>query len=98
MLLLVLDGWGGHYFAMGGALKGGKMFGKYPTDITSQGPLNTGRGRMIPTLSWESILAPMSEWLGVEEKDFGFVLPNARQTNTTLIPKSKVFEKESYNE
>ena len=95
----ITDGWAGHYFAMGGALAGGQMHGSYPTDVTPTSPWNAGRGRMIPTLSWESILAPMAEWMGVhplenddaEEWD-AFVFPNAHKTGTPRLPASAVFQ------
>lgn len=47
--------WGGNYFIMGGDVKGGQILGKYPSDTTTDGPLNLGSGRLIPPTSWESI-------------------------------------------
>lgn len=44
---------GGHYFTFGGGVDGGKILGEYPPDITTNGPLNIGRGRIIPTSGWE---------------------------------------------
>ena len=86
------DGWAGHYFALGGALRGG-MFGEYPSDLTATSPLNAGSGRMIPTLSWESIWFAMSGWLGItNEDDLHVLLPNARGTRTRLLRKDEVFE------
>jgi len=86
-------GWGGHYFAMGGALKSHQVFGDYPTDLTANGPLNTGRGRMIPTLSWESMWTPVMEWLGVRrQQDLDYILPNANRTGARLIRKAEMFE------
>ena len=84
-------GWAGHYFALGGALKGGNVFGKYPSQLTV-GPWNAGAGIMIPTLSWESIWFPMSEWLGVTRKDLDTVFPNGKGTGTTLLTKGNLFE------
>ncbi|KAL7561156.1 hypothetical protein ACA910_011978 [Epithemia clementina (nom. ined.)] len=85
-------GWAGHYFALGGALDGGKVFGDYPTDLTDDGPLNVGRGRLIPTLSWESIYTPLCEWLGLSIGDCEeYVLPNSQRTGTTMLREEQVF-------
>ena len=86
-------GWGGHYFAIGGDLKGGKVFGEYPLDITEESPLNVGRGRIMPTLSWESIWMSLCEWVGVSTNDCQeHVLPNSNGTGTTLLSKDEVFQ------
>ncbi|KAL7567214.1 hypothetical protein ACA910_021201 [Epithemia clementina (nom. ined.)] len=86
-------GWAGHYFAMGGSLNGGKAFGQYPSDLTEKGSLNLGRGRMIPTLSWESIWMPVCEWMGVTTQDCSeYVLPNSLRTGSTLLSIDDVFK------
>ena len=59
-------GWGGNHVVLGGAVKGGQVFGQYPDDLSDDGPLSTGRGRIIPTTPWDGVWAPMAEWLGVE--------------------------------
>ena len=85
-------GWAGHSFAMGGALNGGKALGQYPLDLTADSPLNVGRGRLIPTLSWESIYMPICEWLGVSRNDCSeYVLPNSERTGTEMLRQAQVF-------
>jgi uncharacterized protein (DUF1501 family) len=85
--------WGGNYFVMGGAVKGGQIHGDYPEDITTTGPHNIGRGRLIPTLSWESILNPIVQWMGVEtEEELDSCLPNRVQTGTKLFTADEVFD------
>ena len=44
---------------MGGAVKGGALHGRYPDDLTSEGALNVGRGRLIPTTPFEGIWKPV---------------------------------------
>ena len=84
-------GWGGHYFMTGGKVKGGKILGEYPYDITADGPLNIGRGRIMPTTSWEAIWNGVVEWLGVDPGDMDQCLPNAANT----VEKGfKIFSKE----
>lgn len=88
--------WGGNYFVMGGAVKGGRIHGEYPPDITQGGPYNIGRGRLIPTLSWESMLNSVVEWMGAETtEELDYCLPNRDQTGTKLFSKDEVFESSS---
>ncbi len=67
--------WGGNYIMMGGGVKGRQIAGTYP-HIKEDAPLNIGRGRIIPTKSWESVFKPLAEWAGVVEADLDYVLPN----------------------
>jgi cullin-associated NEDD8-dissociated protein 1 len=69
-------GWGGNAFIMGGSVKGGQILGDYPTDLTDDGPLNIGRGRLIPTTSWEAVWNAVALWLDVEESTMATVLPH----------------------
>jgi len=73
-------GWGGHYFMAGGRVKGGEILGEYPYDITKPGPLNVGRGRIMPTTPWEAVWSGVVEWLGVDPADIDTCLPNAVNT------------------
>merc|ERR1712070_521951 len=47
--------WGGNYFVAGGDVKGGQILGEYPKEVKAGSYLNLGRGRMLPTTSWEAI-------------------------------------------
>ena len=81
----------GNYFVLGDAVKGGEIFGKYPEDVTQNGPLNIGRGRLIPTTSWDSIFDPLAQWLGLWSKQSrDKVLPNRESFN--LFELSEIFE------
>ncbi|MGF1451255.1 MAG: DUF1501 domain-containing protein [Opitutales bacterium] len=70
--------WGGHYFVMGGAVKGGQLYGQYPdlADGSQFGSLDTGRGRLIPQVSVDEFSAEMALWLGVQPSDLDTVFPN----------------------
>ena len=88
--------WGGNYFIMGGAVRGGRIHGEYPGDITPRGPLNIDRGRLIPTLSWESVMNPIIQWMGASsDEDLNYCLPNRQQTGTTMLQASSVFKSTS---
>lgn len=68
-------GWGGNQLVMGGSVRGGEFFGDYPA-LEPDGPLDTGRGRLIPTLSTDEVFAELALWFGVEPSEVPRVLPN----------------------
>jgi hypothetical protein len=68
-------GWGSHHFMVGGAVKGGEIYGKMPT-LAVNGPDDTGLGRWIPTTSVDEYAATLATWFGVSSTDLPKVLPN----------------------
>jgi hypothetical protein len=75
-------GWAGTYFVAGGGVRGNRILGKYPSDLTERGPYNLGRGRMVPTISWDSIFNGIANWMGVTDNDkLDSVLPNRNRFN-----------------
>jgi uncharacterized protein (DUF1501 family) len=68
-------GWGSHHLIVGGAVKGGEIYGRMP-DLTVNGPDDTGRGRWIPTTSVDEYSATLASWFGVSATDLSIVLPN----------------------
>ena len=92
--------WGGHYVLMGGAVKGGRILGKYPSDLTEAGELTVGRGRFIPTTSWDVVWHGIAKWMGVEtEEEMREVLPNLHQAHgpgfTSPLEPSDLFHVEA---
>ncbi len=78
---------------MGGAVSGGKIVGKYPDTLTDDGPEIIERGRIIPTLSWDEIIAPIAEWMGVSPESVKDVCPNIDNfPETQRINASALFE------
>jgi uncharacterized protein (DUF1501 family) len=67
--------WGGNYIMMGGSVAGGQIAGEYP-HILDGTPLSIGRGRIIPTTSWEAVFLPLAEWAGVDPAEFDYICPN----------------------
>ena len=67
--------WGGNHLVMGGAVNGRRIFGQYPS-LYEDNPLDTGRGRLIPTTSVDEYFADLALWLGVDRANLPLVLPN----------------------
>jgi uncharacterized protein (DUF1501 family) len=68
-------GWGSQHFIMGGAVKGGDIYGRMP-EWRVDGPDDTGHGRWIPTTSVDEYSATLASWFGVSATDLPVVLPN----------------------
>jgi uncharacterized protein (DUF1501 family) len=74
--------WGGNQFAVGGAVLGKRIYGTYPAlelnpeSGSEVNPLDTGRGRFIPTTSCDQFFAELALWLGVSKTELPLVFPN----------------------
>ena len=60
----------------GGNVKGGKVKGKYPEDLSSEGEQILGRGRVIPTTPWDACFKAIALSIGVKNSDLAQVCPN----------------------
>jgi len=77
--------WGGNYFVIGGAIKGGVVHGQYPSGLTEDADYILGRGRVVPTLGYESVWNGLAEWFGVPAEDLERVLPNVGNFPESLL-------------
>ena len=68
-------GWGSHHLICGGAVKGGKTYGKFPT-LAVNGPDDTSTGRWIPTTAIDQYFATLATWFGVDSSNLGTLFPN----------------------
>lgn len=68
-------GWGGHHIVMGGAVRGGRVHGRYP-NLADGNTLDIGGGSFMPTTSMDEYLAEMVLWLGVPVSELPYVLPD----------------------
>ncbi|HVF57209.1 MAG TPA: DUF1501 domain-containing protein [Pyrinomonadaceae bacterium] len=67
--------WGNHQLIMGGAVRGGDLYGTFPT-LALRGPDDADtRGRWIPTTSIEQYAATLATWYGLSPTDVPLVFP-----------------------
>ena len=68
--------WGNHHFIMGGAVKGGAMYGTFPS-LALNGPDDvSSEGRWLPSTSVDQYAATLASWFGVTDAQLSTVLPN----------------------
>ncbi len=68
-------GWGNHHIVVGGAVKGGQVYGHFP-ELVVGGADDAGGGRWIPTTSVEQYAATFAQWFGVSAGDMPLIAPN----------------------
>ncbi|CAN7429641.1 DUF1501 domain-containing protein [Duganella sp. LjRoot269] len=68
-------GWGSMHFMLGGAVNGGRFYGRAPV-VASDGPDDVGQGRLLPTTSIEQYAATLGGWMGVSNSDLLSMLPS----------------------
>jgi uncharacterized protein (DUF1501 family) len=70
-------GWGGHHFVVGGAVKGGEIYGEFPhTSVGTDNPRDIGSGTLIPNLSVDQYAATLAKWFGLIPAEITAVFPN----------------------
>lgn len=87
--------WGSVQFAVGGAVNGGQVFGRYPSIVLNNSLSGAvadnptmgecfSRGQFIPTTAVEQFSATLARWMGVADADLPAIFPNI--DNFTLGP------------
>ncbi|NDY91273.1 DUF1501 domain-containing protein [Ideonella livida] len=70
-------GWGAHHLVMGGAVRGGRIFGELPTlgtrnasnNLFDNSPDQLANGALLPTTSVDQLGATLGRWWGVGNAD-----------------------------
>ncbi|MEO1729550.1 MAG: DUF1501 domain-containing protein [Pseudomonadota bacterium] len=74
-------GWGGHHFVVGGAVRGGDIYGEVPP-ATIGHDQEVGGGRLIPSLAVDQCAAQLGRWFGLGPSEIGAALPNLGRFST----------------
>ncbi|RZU01096.1 DUF1501 domain-containing protein [Rivibacter subsaxonicus] len=75
-------GWGSHHLVMGGAVKGGDLYGNFPQLGTADArgvfssPNQIGNGAMLPETSVDQYAATLGRWFGLSDAQLLELLPN----------------------
>ncbi|HLF64417.1 MAG TPA: DUF1501 domain-containing protein [Saprospiraceae bacterium] len=67
--------WGANVMVMGGKVRGGEIFGQFPS-LATNGPRVVSDGVLIPTTSTDEYFAEMAMWFGVPKSDLTTIFPN----------------------
>ncbi len=77
--------WGGHHFAVGGAVKGGKVYGEFP-NLELNGPNDLdGTGRWVPTTALSQYAATLASWFGVPAANLPSILPGLSNFSSSNV-------------
>lgn len=77
-------GWGSHHFVLGGAVRGGDLYGRFPTLATKNAnnnnfdgsPDQLGNGALLPERSVDQLGATLGRWFGLGDSDLLEIFPN----------------------
>lgn len=85
-------GWGSHHFVMGGAVRGGDLYGRFPTLATKNSnnnnfdgsPDQLGNGALLPGTSVDQLGATLARWFGLTDAQILDVFPNLANFNASV--------------
>ena len=77
-------GWGSHHFIVGGAVKGGDIYGTFPVTGLKHSQ-DVGSGSLLPQFSVDQYGATLASWFGLSPTQISDVFPNINNfTNRNL--------------
>jgi uncharacterized protein (DUF1501 family) len=82
-------GWGGHHFVLGGAVRGGDLYGRFPTlgakntnnNSFDSSPDLLSNGAMLPSTSVDQLGATLGRWFGLSDGQLADIFPNLANFN-----------------
>jgi uncharacterized protein (DUF1501 family) len=77
-------GWGAHHLVMGGAVKGGDLYGNFPVLGTKNtnnnnfdsSPNQLGNGALLPETAVDQLGATLGRWFGLSDPQLLDIFPN----------------------
>ena len=77
-------GWGSHHFVVGGAVKGRKVYGAFPSTVLGSAD-DVGSGRLLPSTSVSQYAATMGRWMGLSNLELTTLLPGLGNFSTSNL-------------
>ncbi|MBD0373548.1 MAG: DUF1501 domain-containing protein [Pyrinomonadaceae bacterium] len=74
--------WGSHHLILGGSVRGGDFYGRFPNLALSGPDDSSDEGRWIPTTSVDQYAATLAAWYGLSTSDMPLVFPNLGRFST----------------
>jgi uncharacterized protein (DUF1501 family) len=77
-------GWGAHHFVLGGAVRGGDLYGRFPelglknanNNNFDSSPDQLGNGSLLPGTSVDQLGATLARWMGLSDGQLLDIFPN----------------------
>ena len=77
-------GWGAHHFVMGGAVRGGDLYGNFPVlgaknasnNNFDSSPNQLGNGSLLPEIAVDQVGATLGRWFGLSDGQLLDIFPN----------------------
>ncbi|MGH8108789.1 MAG: DUF1501 domain-containing protein [Arenimonas sp.] len=76
-------GWGAHHFVVGGSVRGGNVYGRFPQMVINGPDTLDNQGHLLPSSSVDEYAATLASWFGVSQTDMPIVIPNIARFNTS---------------
>ncbi|WP_395699643.1 DUF1501 domain-containing protein [Aquabacterium sp.] len=77
-------GWGGHHWVVGGAVRGGRIVGRFP-ELAIGGPDDSGgQGNWIPGIAVDQLGAELGRWFGADEGLLDDAFPRLRYFDRSI--------------
>lgn len=81
--------WGGHAMVMGGDVRGGDLYGQFPSMKlgAAEGSIDAGtslRGRWIPDISVDQYSSVLTRWMGAGSSEIDAMFPNLNRFDNAL--------------
>ena len=68
--------WGNHHLLLGGAVRGGRTYGRFPL-LVPGGPDDAGKeGRWIPSTAYDQMAATLARWFGADTDALAQIAPH----------------------